>query len=71
MCGDEERYVQHHPRIASTPIHTPVLWPPSKMETLFRLMREMRSTGDDRIVVVSNFTSSLDLIGAMCRENGW
>lgn len=41
------------------------------METLFRLMREMRRAGDDRIVVVSNFTSSLDLIGAMCRENSW
>lgn len=42
-----------------------------KMETLFRLMRTMRSMGDDRIVVVSNYTSTLDLIGSMCRENGW
>ncbi|CAN0486450.1 unnamed protein product [Scytosiphon promiscuus] len=41
------------------------------METLYRLMREMRSTCDDRIVVVSNFTSTLDLIGSMCRENSW
>ena len=42
-----------------------------KMETLFRLMREMRNSGDERIVVVSNYTQSLDLIGSMCRENSW
>lgn len=41
------------------------------METLYRLMREMKNTGDDRIVVVSNYTQSLDLIGSMCRENSW
>ncbi|KAG5185679.1 SNF2 family N-terminal domain-containing protein [Tribonema minus] len=42
-----------------------------KMETLFRLMQGMRKSGDDRIVVVSNYTSALDLIGRMCQENHW
>jgi SNF2 family DNA or RNA helicase len=42
-----------------------------KMDTLHRLMSAMRKAGDDRIVVVSNYTSALDLIGTMCRENDW
>ena len=42
-----------------------------KMETLQRLMAGMRRSGDDRIVVVSNYTSALDLIGNLCRENDW
>lgn len=44
-----------------------------KMFVLFRLMREMRKpgNGNDKIVIVSNYTQTLDLIGKMCRENGW
>jgi SNF2 family DNA or RNA helicase len=42
-----------------------------KLETLYRLMDGMRRSGDDRIVVVSNYTSTLDLIGNLCREHSW
>jgi len=44
-----------------------------KMFTLYRLMREMRKpgNGNDKIVIVSNYTQTLDLIGKMCRENNW
>jgi len=44
-----------------------------KMFVLYRLIREMRKpgNGNDKIVVVSNYTQTLDLIGRMCRENNW
>jgi DNA repair and recombination protein RAD54 and RAD54-like protein len=44
-----------------------------KMFVLFRLMKEMRKPGNggDKIVIVSNYTQTLDLIGKMCRENSW
>jgi DNA repair and recombination protein RAD54 and RAD54-like protein len=44
-----------------------------KMLTLFLLMKEMRKpgNGNDKIVIVSNYTQTLDLIGRMCRENHW
>lgn len=44
-----------------------------KMFVLYRLMREMRKPGNggDKIVIVSNYTQTLDLIGRMCRENNW
>jgi DNA repair and recombination protein RAD54 and RAD54-like protein len=44
-----------------------------KMYVLFRLMKEMRKPGNgsDKIVVISNYTQTLDLIGRMCRENNW
>ena len=34
-------------------------------------MRRMRATGDERIVIVSNYTQTLDIVGQMCRENNW
>jgi DNA repair and recombination RAD54-like protein len=43
-----------------------------KMFVLFRIMKEMRKPGiNDKIVIVSNYTQTLDLIGRMCRENSW
>jgi len=44
-----------------------------KMFVLYRLMKEMRKprNGADKIVIVSNYTQTLDLIGRMCRENSW
>ena len=43
------------------------------MFVLYRLMKEMRKPGNgaDKIVIVSNYTQTLDLIGKMCRENNW
>jgi DNA repair and recombination RAD54-like protein len=55
-------------------MHTPVRpeWS-GKMYVLYRLMKEMRKPGNggDKIVIVSNYTQTLDLIGRMCRENSW
>ena len=44
-----------------------------KMFVLYRLMKEMRKpgNGNDKIVIVSNYTQTLDLIGRMCRESSW
>ena len=44
-----------------------------KMFVLYRLMKEMRmpGNGNDKIVIISNYTQTLDLIGRMCRENSW
>ncbi|KAL3920273.1 MAG: hypothetical protein SGILL_003346 [Bacillariaceae sp.] len=44
-----------------------------KMFVLYRLMKEMRrpGNGNDKIVIISNYTTCLDLIGRMCRENSW
>ncbi len=44
-----------------------------KMFVLYRLMKEMRKpgNGNDKVVIVSNYTQTLDLIGKMCRENSW
>ena len=44
-----------------------------KMFVLFRLMKEMRKPGNggDKIVIISNYTQTLDLIGRMCRQNSW
>jgi superfamily II DNA/RNA helicase len=43
-----------------------------KMTVLFRMMQAMRATQNgERIVIVSNYTSTLDLIEAMCKQNKW
>ena len=57
-------------RGAFAPVHPE--WS-GKMYVLFRLMREMRKpgNGNDKIVIISNYTQTLDLIGRMCREHNW
>eukprot|EP00934_Nitzschia_sp_Nitz4_P000638 Nitzschia sp. Nitz4//scaffold52_size167869//21055//24830//NITZ4_002260-RA/size167869-snap-gene-0.208-mRNA-1//1//CDS//3329553987//638//frame0 len=44
-----------------------------KMFVLYRLMKEMRKpgNGNDKIVIISNYTQTLDLIGKMCKESSW
>jgi DNA repair and recombination protein RAD54 and RAD54-like protein len=43
-----------------------------KMLVLFRLMQSLRAMNEgDRIVVVSNYTQTLDVIGTMCKDNRW
>lgn len=42
-----------------------------KMVVLHALMRTMRLKGSERIVVISIYTSTLDVIHAMCEANGW
>lgn len=39
-----------------------------KMSVLDRLLCEMRQRGTERIVIVSNFTQTLDQIGLLCKE---
>lgn len=43
-----------------------------KMAVLFRMMQAMRVVNkQERIVIVSNYTSTLDLIETMCKQNNW
>ncbi|KAH8062971.1 hypothetical protein JL721_8588 [Aureococcus anophagefferens] len=42
-----------------------------KMLVLHRLMAELHKRGKERIVVVSVFMTTLDLIEAMCNQEGW
>jgi DNA repair and recombination protein RAD54 and RAD54-like protein len=62
------------PFASSNNAHSPVFpeWS-GKMFVLYRLMKEMRKpgNGNDKIVIISNYTQTLDLIGKMCRENSW
>jgi DNA repair and recombination protein RAD54 and RAD54-like protein len=62
--------VEHHGGRNNSPVHPE--WS-GKMFVLYRLMKEMRKpgNGNDKIVIVSNYTQTLDLIGKMCRENTW
>jgi DNA repair and recombination RAD54-like protein len=43
-----------------------------KFYVLYRLMETMRAMRqNDRIVIVSNYTSTLDLVEQMCEQNNW
>lgn len=55
---------------SSQPIHPE--WS-GKMFVLYRLIKEMRrpGNGNDKIVIISNYTQTLDLIGRMCKQNSW
>ena len=63
-------YIDGGGRSGRSPVHPE--WS-GKMFVLYRLMKEMRKPGNggDKIVVVSNYTQTLDLIGHMCQENSW
>lgn len=41
------------------------------MDVLDRLLTTVRLTTDDRFVLISNFTQTLDLFAALCRLRGW
>ena len=42
-----------------------------KMYVLVQLLTLLRRTTDDRVVIVSNFTSALDVIGQICTSSKW
>ena len=42
-----------------------------KFAVLARMLAELRRTTDDRIVVVSNFTQTLDVITSLCKDCGY
>jgi SNF2 family DNA or RNA helicase len=42
-----------------------------KFDVLARMLQLTRQKGDDRIVVVSNYTQTLDLLEAFCRACSW
>lgn len=42
-----------------------------KLTVLDSLLRTVRKTTDDRVVIVSNFTKTLDIIQLLCNERGW
>ena len=42
-----------------------------KMYVLERLLSTVRATTDDRVVIVSNYTSALDIIGELCTSCKW
>ncbi|KDN40884.1 hypothetical protein K437DRAFT_275613 [Tilletiaria anomala UBC 951] len=42
-----------------------------KLTTLDRLLKAIHKTTDDKVVVVSNFTSTLDIIEFLCERRGW
>jgi SNF2 family DNA or RNA helicase len=41
------------------------------MNTLDRLLLTLRATTDDRVVIVSNYTQTLDLIEIICEMRHW
>ena len=42
-----------------------------KFHVLHRMLKELRATTDDRIVLVSNYTQTLDLFERMCAYERW
>ena len=38
---------------------------------LYKLLKAVRATTDDKVVLVSNYTQTLDLFEAMCVQEGW
>lgn len=42
-----------------------------KFHVLYKLLKGMRATTDDKVVLVSNYTQTLDLFERMCDQEGW
>lgn len=42
-----------------------------QMQVLDRLLSSVRATTDDRFVLISNYTQTLDLFASLCRERHW
>ena len=42
-----------------------------KFHVLHKLLKQVKATTDDKFVLVSNYTQTLDLFERMCFENGW
>ena len=42
-----------------------------KFHVLYKLLKGMRATSDDKVVLVSNYTTTLDLFEKMCRQESW
>ena len=42
-----------------------------KFHVLYKLLKGMRATSDDKVVLVSNYTQTLDLFETMCIQEGW
>ena len=42
-----------------------------KFHVLHKMLKELRATTDDRIVLVSNYTQTLDLFERMCAYERW
>ncbi|WPH04869.1 Hypothetical protein R9X50_00776600 [Acrodontium crateriforme] len=46
-------------------------WYSGKMQVLARMLHRIREDTNDKIVLISNYTQTLDLFDKMCRNNGW
>lgn len=42
-----------------------------KFHVLHKLLKGVRATSDDKVVLVSNYTQTLDLFERMCQQEGW
>ena len=42
-----------------------------KFHVLYKLLKGMRATSDNKVVLVSNYTQTLDLFETMCIQEGW
>jgi DNA repair and recombination RAD54-like protein len=56
-------------RTQQRPVHEELS---GKLQLLHAILMQIKAAGTgDRIVIISNWTSTLDLIGKMCDHNGW
>ena len=46
-------------------------WHGGKFAVLARLLHQLRTETSDRIVIISNYTQTLDLVEILCRQNNY